>query len=255
LLPAMRMGLNEDYKLPDYIPTRGHLLLHNKKISKSRNWYISLRDFTSIFIPDYLRFYLASITPFSQTDINFDWEAFSEKINNELIANIGNFINRALSFTQTRFSGRVPQHGEYDHDDIASLSRIAGIADEVGSFVSRLEIDKSLKRILSFATHFNQYFQMKEPWAHTETAQTTLFISVNAVRSLAIVLEPFIPFSCERIWFQLGMTDSIHRQFWSSASEMKLPVGHSLREIKPIFSKVDEELVEKQKKGLKIFDE
>jgi methionyl-tRNA synthetase len=96
---------------------------------------------------------------------------------------------------------------------------------------------------------------MKEPWAHTETAQTTLFISVNAVRSLAIVLEPFIPFSCERIWFQLGMTDSIHRQFWSSASEMKLPVGHSLSEIKPIFSKVDEELVEKQKKGLKILDE
>jgi methionyl-tRNA synthetase len=249
------MGLNEDYKLPDYIPTRGHLLLHNKKISKSRNWYISLRDFTSIFIPDYLRFYLASITPFSQTDINFDWDAFSEKINNELIANIGNFINRALSFTQTRFSGKVPQHGEYDHQDVASLSRIAGIADEVGSFVSQLEIDKSLRRILNFSTHFNQYFQMKQPWSHSETAQTTLFISVNAVRSLAILLEPFIPFSCERIWFQLGMTDSIHRQFWSSASETKIPVGHSLGEIKPIFSKIDEELVENQKKGLRIFNE
>lgn len=255
LLPAMRMGLNEEYKLPDYIPTRGHLLLHNKKISKSRNWYISLRAFTSTFIPDYLRFYLASITPFSQTDINFDWDAFSEKINNELIANIGNFINRALSFTLTRFSGRVPQHGEYDQYDVASLTRIAGIADEVGSFVSRLEIDKSLKRILNFATHFNQYFQMKKPWAHSETAQTTLFISVNAVRSLAILLEPFIPFSCERIWFQLGMTDSVHKQFWSSASEMKLQVGHSLGEIKPIFSKIDEELVEKQKTGLKIFNE
>jgi methionyl-tRNA synthetase len=254
LLPAMRMGLNEEYKLPDYIPTRGHLLLHYKKISKSRNWYISLRDFTSTFIPDYLRFYLASITPFSQTDINFDWDAFTEKINNELIANIGNFINRALSFILTRFSGRVPQHGEYDQYDVASLSRIAGIADEVGSFVSRLEIDRSLKRILNFATHFNQYFQMKKPWAHAETAQTTLFISVNAVRSLAIVLEPFIPFSCERIWFQLGMTDSVHKQFWSSASEMKLQVGHSLGEIKPIFNKIDEELVEKQKTGLKIFN-
>ena len=108
ILPAMRMGIDEEYKLPDYIPSRGHLLLHNQKISKSRNWYIGLRDFTSTFAPDYLRFYLASITPYSQTDINFDWDVFSEKINNELIANIGNFINRALSFTQKTFSWKGP---------------------------------------------------------------------------------------------------------------------------------------------------
>jgi methionyl-tRNA synthetase len=250
ILPAMRMGIDEEYKLPDYIPSRGHLLLHNQKISKSRNWYIGLRDFTSTFAPDYLRFYLASITPYSQTDINFDWDVFSEKINNELIANIGNFINRALSFTQKTFSGKVPKPAEYDSDDNLSLSQIAGIAQEVGCLLSALEIDKSLKRILRFTTHFNQYFQIKQPWARRETAMTTLFIAVNAVRSIAVMLEPFIPFSCEKIWCQLGMTDSIHLQPWSSASQMRISAGHSLGKVEPIFSKIEREIIEQQKKGL-----
>jgi methionyl-tRNA synthetase len=99
-LPAIRMGINMEYKLPDFIPVRGHLMLHNRKISKSRNWYISLREFISSFNPDYLRFYIASISPSNQDDINFDWDVFSSKINNELIDNIGNFINRLKSYSK-----------------------------------------------------------------------------------------------------------------------------------------------------------
>jgi len=250
LLPAMRLGLDAEYKLPDYIPTRGHLLLHNQKISKSRKRYIGVRDFTTTFFPDYLRFYLASITPYSQTDINFDWNVFSEKINNELIANIGNFINRALSFTNKTFSGKVPDPTEYDSDDNFCLGEIGAIAIEVGSLLSQLEIDKSLKRILRFSSHFNQYFQTKQPWAHRQTAKTTLFIAVNAVRSIAIMLEPFIPFSCEKIWCQLGMTDSIHQQSWQSVSEIRIPGGHLLGKVEPIFTKIDREVIVQQKEIL-----
>src|SRR2546425_9137704 len=76
----MRLGLNSEYKLPDYIPTRGHLMLQNQKISKSRNWYIGLKDFTSTFNPDYLRFYIASVVTYSQDDLNFDFDAFYERI-------------------------------------------------------------------------------------------------------------------------------------------------------------------------------
>jgi methionyl-tRNA synthetase len=208
-LPAMRMGIDEEYKLPDYIPTRGHLMLQNQKISKSRNWYISLRDFTSAFNPDYLRFYIASIAPYSQTDVNFDWDVFSEKINNELIANIGNFINRALYFVQKTFDSKVPQpSSEYDLEDRNSIAEIEKIADEVGDLIYRNEFDRALKRILKFATHFNQYFQKKQPWSNEATANTTLFIAVNAVRSLAIMLEPFIPISSEKVWSQLGISNN-----------------------------------------------
>src|SRR5919197_2452987 len=205
-LPAMLMGIGQEYKLPDYIPTRGHLMLQNQKISKSRNWYISLRDFTSTFNPDYLRFYIACIAPYSQTDINFDWDVFFEKINNELIANIGNFINRALYFVQKTFDSKVPQpSSEYYSEDKDSISEIEKIADEVSELMYNNEFDRAIKRILKFATHFNQYFQKKQPWSNQTTANTTLYIAVNAVRSLAIILEPFIPLSPEKVWSQLGM--------------------------------------------------
>jgi methionyl-tRNA synthetase len=246
-LPAVRMGIGEEYKLPDQIPSRGHLMLHNQKISKSRNWYIGLRDFISAFNPDYLRFYIASITTYSQVDMNFDWNAFAEKINNELIANIGNFINRALSFVQKTFLGRVPEPSKYDSEDKDCISEIERIADEVGCLLSENELDKALKRILKFTTYFNQYFQRKQPWSNKTTASTTLFIAVNGVRSIAIMLEPFIPSSCEKIWSQLGMSGSIHEQQWKSASQMKIAAGHILGNIQPLFRNIESKEIEQQK--------
>lgn len=254
-LPAMRMGLDEEYKLPDYLPTRGHLMLHNQKISKSRNWYIGLREFISAFNPDYLRFYIASITPYSQTDINFDWDSFLEKINNELIANIGNFINRALTFTQKKFNNKVPQPTSYDIEDLSSMDEIKLISTEVGSLLSQNECDKALKRILKFTTHFNQYFQKKQPWSNINQAATTVYIAINAVRSISIMLEPFIPFSSEKIWSQLGMSGAVHQQEWQSVSELKISAGHTLGTIEPLFRKIEHTEIEQQKAKLGKKDE
>jgi len=254
-LPAMRMGLDEEYKLPNYLPTRGHLMLHNQKISKSRNWYIGLREFISAFNPDYLRFYIASITPYSQTDINFDWDSFLEKINNELIANIGNFINRALTFTQKKFNNKVPQPTSYDIEDLSSIDEIKVISTDVGSMLSQNECDKALKRILKFTTHFNQYFQKKQPWSNINQAATTVYIAVNAVRSISIMLEPFIPFSSEKIWSQLGMSGAVHQQEWQSVSELKISAGHTLGTIEPLFRKIEHTEIEQQKAKLGKKDE
>ena len=225
-LPAMRMGINNEYKLPDYLPTRGHLMLQNQKISKSRNWYIGLKDFTTAFNPDYLRFYIASVVTYSQDDLNFDWDVFAEKINNELIANIGNFVNRALSLTQKTFAGRVPEPASIDS---AHSKELTTLADEVGRLLSNNEIDKALRGILKYSTYMNQYFQSSAPWANKETANTTLYTSVNAVRSMAIMLEPFIPFSAEKIWSQLKLGKSVHNQNWESAKDDKAVCpGHEL---------------------------
>lgn len=247
-LPAMRMGINNEYKLPDYLPTRGHLMLQNQKISKSRNWYIGLKDFTTAFNPDYLRFYIASVVTYSQDDLNFDWDAFSEKINNELIANIGNFVNRALSFTQKAFAGRVPEPANID----GTLAKeLATTVDEVGSLLSSNEIDKALRRILRYSTYMNQYFQASAPWANKETANTTLYMSANAVRSMAIMLEPFIPFSAEKIWSQLGMDGSVHEQKWESAKDAKaVSPGHELGRVEPIFRKIEAKEIEQWKNKL-----
>lgn len=123
-LPAMRLGMQSEYKLPDYIPTRGHLTLQGKKISKSRNWYIGLKQFLEYYPADYLRFYLVSINPYSQDDLNFDWDDFATRINSELIGNLGNFINRALGFTKKTFDGRIPQITTLDDQDLEAKQKL-----------------------------------------------------------------------------------------------------------------------------------
>ena len=252
-LPAMRMGIGEEFKLPDYIPTRGHLMLQNQKISKSRNWYIGLKDFTAAFNPDYLRFYIASIVTYSQDDLNFDFGGFAEKINNELIANVGNFVNRALSFTQKAFAGKVPEPGQLDAEDRAAVEEVATAVAEVGRLIQSNETDKALKRIMALSSLFNQYFQKKKPWSDAQTAPATLYVAANAARSLAILLAPFIPFSCEKIWSQLGLQGSVHEQSWQSAAEMNVvQPGHALGKVEPIFKKIEAKEIEERKAKLGI---
>jgi methionyl-tRNA synthetase len=221
-------------------------MLKNKKISKSRNWYISIEDFTRNFDPDYLRFYLASITPYSQDDVNFDWDAFREKINNELIANVGNFINRTLSFIQAKFGRSIPPFSKLETYDLDVINRINNIGTEVGNKISSNQLNRAVKDILLFSTYLNQYFQIKRPW-NNSSAGTTLYVSGNAVKTLAVILAPFIPASSEKIWGQLNIGDSVHRQVWSSCGEMHLAPGHHIGNVMPLFKKIEKETIDKLK--------
>jgi methionyl-tRNA synthetase len=243
-LPAIRLGIDQEYKLPDYLPTRGHLLLKNKKLSKSRNWYISIEDFTQRFETDYLRFYLASVTPYSQDDVNFDWDTFREKINNELIANIGNFINRTLMLIQNKFSGSVPKISKLENYDNEAIDRIHAIGAEVGTKIGSNHLNRALIDILAFSSFLNSYFQQKKPWS-SSSVDTTLYISVNAVRTLAIILAPFLPNSSEKIWCQLNLGDSVHKQEWSSSGDLQIAPGHVIGSIVPLFKKIDRDTIEK----------
>jgi len=245
-LPAIRLGIDQEYKLPDLIPTRGHLMLQNNKISKSRNWYIGLRAFVDQFEADYLRFYIASICSYSQDDINFDWNDFEKKINNELIANIGNFVNRTLTFIKKYFDNTIPHPNEYDDNDKKILEEIKNIGNKVADFILRNEIDKALKCILNFSSLLNQYFQKKEPWKNPKQSATSLFVSINAVRSLSILLEPFIPFSAEKIWQQISLEGNAHEQKWNAIGSITLKAGHLLGNIQPLFKKIDEVKIKEQ---------
>jgi methionyl-tRNA synthetase len=249
-LPSIRIGIDNEYKLPDNIITRGHLLFHNRKLSKSKNWYIGLGEFVKNFYPDYLRFYFSSIIPYSQSDINFDWDNFYEKINNELISNIGNFINRIFSFTKKQFNCVVPSPFELDEIDKHALEQIKIIAFEVGNLLYGNNIDKAVKRILQFSTFFNQYFQNKQPWKLNSNSKNTVWISINATKALAIILYPIIPVSAEKIWNQLGYESNLSKQDWYSSSETLVEEGHSLSQnIEPIFKKIEKEDIERQKES------
>ena len=249
-LPAMRLGLKNEYKLPDFIPTRGHLTLESKKISKSRNWYIGLKEFLSYYRADYLRYYLISINPYSQDDLNFDWDEFAIKINSELIGNLGNFVNRALGFTKKSFDGIIPKPDELDSMDKESETKIQTLATDVGDLLDQNHLDRALKKILEFTSHFNQYFQHKEPWKNNEGANTCVFLSVNAVRSLAIVLYSFLPESSQKIWLQLGLNGDVSKQTWASSSEISILENHSIGNPTPLFEKIEESDIKNYKENL-----
>ena len=175
-----------------------------------------------------------------------------KKINNELIANIGNFINRTLTFIKKYFGNIIPNPKEYDNTDRNSLEEIERIGNIVGSSILSNEIDKALKNILYFSSIFNQYFQKKEPWKNPEDSGSALFISINAVRSISILLEPFIPFSVEKVWKQLGLEGNIHDQNWKTIGTISLSPGHKLGDIEPIFKKVDTDKIKEQVSKLNI---
>ena len=225
-------------------------MLQAKKISKSRSWYIGLKEFLSFYPADYLRFYLISITPHSQDDLNFDWEEFAAKINSELIGNVGNFVNRALGFTQKTLGGTVPAGGNFDSVDQQVIGKIKQLSADLGSLLEQNHLDRALKKILEFSAHFNQYFQQKEPWKGGAGTNNCIYISVNAVRSLAIALLPFIPDSAQKIWVQLGMNEKLCEQSWDSISEFDFKPDHKLGAVSPLFKKVEESDIKKHKAKL-----
>ena len=249
-LPAMRMGIDRQYKLPDYIPTRGHLTLESKKISKSRNWYIGLGDFLKHYPADYLRYYLAAINSYSQDDLNFDWDEFALRINSELIGNAGNFVNRALGFTKKTFGGTIPQPGAFDKADHEAKAKIRSLSADTALLMQQNHLDRALKKIMEFSSFFNQYFQHKEPWKNEKDAINCVYLSVNAVYSLAIALYPFIPSSSQKIWLQLGLESEVSNNRWDDMSEPGIKPSHQLGDVSPLFSKVQESDIKKHKEQL-----
>jgi methionyl-tRNA synthetase len=237
-LPGMRIAQG-DYSLPDFIPTRGYLLIQGKKISKSRNWFISVKDFVSWFPGDYLRFYLTRITPYAQTDLNFDWDEFRDKVNNELIANVGNFVYRTLVFTRNKHGGSVPKPVSKGADETAIVADLKRAASEATRYLDEGNYDRALKAVLDFSSRCNQYFQKKAPWENSAQGPTAIYYSCNLVANLAILLFPFLPVTSTRILEQVlpGKHQGLK---WSDAGELFVPAGSKIKGPEPLFKKIED---------------
>ena len=239
-LPSMRLGEGE-YKLPDFIPTRGHLLLQGRKISRSRRWMITVRDFLERFPPDYLRYYLTRIVPYDQSDANFELQEFADKINNELVANVGNFVYRTLVFVKNKHGSVVPEpHGE-GNEEKEVLGELARTINETGQLIETGHFDRALKRVLDFSGICNRYFQHKAPWEKSEHESTTTYYSCNLVAGLATLIYPFLPFSSQEIWLQLGLNKSLIDCGWVQANPLRVRPGQRIGDPKPVFRKVEKE--------------
>jgi methionyl-tRNA synthetase len=177
--------------------------------------------------------------------LNFDWEDFKNRINNELIANVGNFIHRTLTFIWTNYEGEAPKPEAHDDFDDEFEANIQKIVENVAMEISKIELSTGLRRIMEFSAFCNQYFQKKQPWKDKEKAKTCLYLCANAVRTLAILLEPYIPSSTEKLWKQLNLDGSVHEQNWDSASRLSIPEGHRINQPKVLFQRIETQEIEK----------
>ena len=249
-LPSMRIGEGR-FRLPDQIPTRGHLLVQGRKISKSRHWSIAIKDFLGLFPADYLRFYLTRVVPYSQADADFAWAEFRDKINNELVASFGNFVYRSLTFVKNNYGGVIPAPGSEGAEEKEVLDEIALASEASASLLEEGHYDRALRRVLEFSTKCNQYFQHRKPWEESESRPTTIFYSCNFVASLAVLLHPFLPFTSERCWSQLGLEGGPRQAGWDAAVRLNVRAGQEIGDVAPLFKKVEDGDLEKAEKLLR----
>ncbi|RLE74714.1 MAG: methionine--tRNA ligase [Thermoprotei archaeon] len=251
--PAMLIGVNDNFNLPSAMPTRGFLLLEGRKFSKSRKWYISIKRATEIFDPDYIRFYLTLITPYSLEDTDFKLEDFKNIVNSGLSDTIGNLIHRTLTFITKYFNSRIPQPGEYDSLDKKMITKLRQTPTIVGKFIEEFRLKTGLEEILGLARETNKYFNTKEPWKYVkkerEKAATTLFITANIVASLSVLLSPYTPKIAERIKKVLNLEKTLQ---WDESGTFILPPGHAIGKIEIIAPKITDEQIQKLREKLGI---
>lgn len=247
VFPAM-LKAEGSFILPENVPANEFLNLEGDKISTSRNWAVWLHEYLEDFPgkQDVLRYVLTANAPETK-DNDFTWKDFQARNNNELVAILGNFINRTLVLTQKYFDGKVPPVRELTDYDKDTLAEFADVKQAVESYLDTFRFRDALKEAMNLARIGNKYLADTEPWkvAKTDMArvETILNLSLQITANLAIAFEPFLPFSAEKIrqfinmpnlsWNQLGNVDI-------------LPVGHQLGQPELLFEKIEDDVIEKQ---------
>lgn len=247
VFPAM-LKAEGSYILPENVPANEFLNLEGDKISTSRNWAVWLHEYLDEFPgkQDVLRYALTANAPETK-DNDFTWKDFQARNNNELVAVLGNFINRALVLTSKYFDNKVPAIGElteYDNDTIAEAKKIK---QAIESNLDKFHFREAQKEAMNLARIGNKYLADTEPWKVAKTdldrTATILNISLQIVANLAIAFEPFIPFSTEKIYQLLN----IEKLEWDQLVSFDLLAeGHQLGKASLLFDKIEDETIEKQ---------
>lgn len=257
--------------LPYDVPANEFMNFEGAQFSKSRSWAVWLPDILERYDPDAIRFYIASVLPETR-DSDFSWADFLSRNNDQLVATWGNLANRVLSFADRHFDGEVPEPGELTDDDRALLGEIEAGFETVGKEIEAVNLRAGLAEALRLARLVNAYLD-RAPWFEVvkedkATAGRTVYTALQAIDHLRILFAPYLPFSSQRLHEQLGRDgqlfgrqkvrtveeqSSTHRALlyepagavgtWEP-SELK--PGQSLRDPKPLFRKLDPEIVDEE---------
>ncbi len=252
ILPALLLASEEDYNLPWNVSSTEFLQFKGERFSKSHRVGIWIDEALELFPADYWRYFLVSTRPETK-DANFSWEIFIEKVNADLNDTLGNFIHRTLTFINQHFASTVPEVSKLDAYDRRVLKSVERRVARAARNIEDCRLQAALRNVIDISRLGNKYFNDKEPWrlvkADRQKAANALYVAVQIVKTLAITLEPFIPFTAERISVFLNLPQNVRSQ-WNEATKL-LPAGHRIGKSTPLFNKIDingEELQDKLEK-------
>lgn len=247
IFPSM-LKAHGDYILPENVPANEFLNLEGDKLSTSRNWAVWIHEYLKEFPDkqDVLRYTICANSP-EQKDNDFTWKDYQARNNNELVAVLGNFVNRALVLTNKYYNGEVPALGELTDFDKETIAEVARIKAELEKSIENYRFREAVKIAMDMARLGNKYLADTEPWhvikTDEERVKTIMNISIQITANLAIIMEPFLPFTTEKLrnflnvehlnWDLAGKTDIINQ-------------GHTIKKPKLLFDKIEDEQIEKQ---------
>ena len=252
IFPAM-LKAEGSYILPDNVPANEFLNLESNKLSTSKNWAVWLHEYLLEFPnqQDVLRYVLTANAPETK-DNDFTWADFQTRNNSELVAIFGNFINRVVVLTNKYYNGIVPKPSEFSEIDKETLATVKSFPEVISSSIERYRFREAQQELMNLARLGNKYLADEEPWKVVKEdelrTQTIMFVALQIASALATLCEPFLPFTSEKLKNILGHTELIEASQWNdiSSKETLLPSGYQIGKAELLFSKIEDDMIQKQ---------
>jgi len=255
MFPAVLMAQSEHYVLPENVPANEFLNLEGQKLSTSKGFAVWLPEYLAKFSADPLRYTLARNLPETR-DMNFTWEGFQARNNNELGNNFGNLINRVFTFIHKYFDGKVPAWSEADLTDLdrAALDDVSADLIKWSEHLARFEVKAALEVAFHAGQVGNRYFDESAPFRSRKTdldrCAQSLGVIIQILRQLCLMLAPVVPFAMEKLWQWLGIEADLWRDGWAAGREM-IPGGRALGTPEILFPRFDDDLIQPEIERLK----
>ena len=253
IFPVM-LKAEGSYILPDNVPANEFLNLEGNKLSTSKNWAVWLHEYLEEFPgkQDVLRYALTANAPETK-DNDFTWKDFQSRNNNELVAVFGNFINRVVVLTNKYYEGVVPEPNEFLTIDEETLAEMRAYPSVIAGSIERYRFREALGELMNLARLGNKYLADEEPWKlikeNPERVKTQMFVALQIATALAVLSEPFLPFTSQKLRKMLGVEASPPEvSDWNEVAKPQtiLSSGTKIREAELLFAKIEDEEIQKQ---------
>ena len=271
IFPAI-LKAHGDYVLPQNVPANQFVNLEGDKISTSRNWAVWVNEFVDEMPDriDELRYHLIKTMP-EQRDSEFTWSGYQESVNNELVNNLANFVNRVVVLTNKYYEGVIPGFNpdevfvsasteDYDGFHESEMLQLHDDLQEVAEYIRNFEFRAALTQIMRISSQGNQLLQFNEPWKQIkeepEVVKVVMNLALQVVVALSVAIYPFMPSASERMRSLLGMPTLTGRDEFQdllqalAEGEMIAEEGHKISEATHLFTKVEDTVIETQKDKL-----